>query len=113
MRGYRIEPEAHAELGHAAATLEADREGAARDFLDDYWKTLELARTTPGYGTLVAVGDEPLVIRWYLLDTFSYRIFALVEDDELVVLAVAHHGQEEDYWLERLERLERLEDEEE
>src|SRR5262245_8218964 len=104
MRGYRIEPEADAELGHAAATLEADREGAARDFLDDYWKTLELARTTPGFGTTVDLGDEPFVIRWYLFDTFSYRIFALIEDAELVVLAIAHHGQEEGYWFERLAR---------
>ena len=104
MRGYRLEPEADAELGHAAATLEMDREGAARDFLDDYWKMLQLARTTPGIGTMVDVGDEPFVVRWYLLDTFSYRIFALVEDDELVVIAIAHHGQEEGYWLERLER---------
>ena len=61
-------------------------------------------RATPGFGTKVDLGDAPFVVRWYLLDTFSYRIFALVEEDELVVVAVAHHGQEEGYWLERLER---------
>lgn len=103
MRGYRIEPEADAELGHAAETLEADREGAARDFLDDYWNTLQLARTTPGFGTKVDFGDATFELRWYLLNTFSYRIFALVEEDELVVVAIAHHGQKKGYWLERIE----------
>lgn len=101
MRGYRLDPHADVELAYAAATLEAERQGAARDFLDDYWETLTLARTTPGFGTKVDVG-EPVVVRWYLLDTFSYRIFALVEEDDLIVIAIAHHHREEGYWRDRL-----------
>lgn len=43
-------------------------------------------------------------IRRRILRQFPYSIFYIVEDDNVVIIAIAHHKRRPGYWLPRLQR---------
>jgi len=40
--------------------------------------------------------------RRFLLDRFPYKMLYIVEDDRVLVIAVAHQHRQPDYWVDRL-----------
>lgn len=45
---------------------------------------------------------ERAPFRRFLLDTFPYKMLYVVEDDNILVIAVSHQHRQPDYWAERI-----------
>ena len=75
-------------------------------------------RQQPGLGELFQheaeiaakrILDHPLAwqferdpFRRFLLDRFPYKMLYIVENDNILVIAVAHQHRQPDYWIERI-----------
>lgn len=77
----------YADKGQAAVTLFLAEIATARSRILDHpfaWHPL---------------GDQ---FRRYRLNRFPYGLIYVVDTDEIVILAVAHHSRRPDYWRDRL-----------
>jgi toxin ParE1/3/4 len=92
-----VAPEALEELHDAAAfyALKATVE-LGRAFVEKFERTVNFVLANPRMG---AVFDRER--RRYLFRRFPYSVIYEVRDDELRVLAVAHHRQRPRYWADR------------
>jgi len=86
-----------AELQDAAAfyTLKANVE-LGRAFVAEFERTANFVLSNPLLGTVFR-GDR----RRYIFRRFPYTIIYQVLEDELRILAVAHHRRRPGYWAER------------
>jgi len=40
-------------------------------------------------------------IRKYVLHTFPYNIYYSIQENKIIILAIAHHHQKPNYWIDR------------
>jgi plasmid stabilization system protein ParE len=86
------------EVDDAAAWYEEQAEGLTRDFLDELDRAVRLIRIYP----LLAQQIEP-EIRRFLFARFPYSLIYGIDQETIVVIAVAHQRREPRYWLDRVE----------
>lgn len=67
-----------------------------RDFLDELDRVVRLIRTYPLVATQV---DSE--IRRFLFSRFPYSLIYGIDQETIVVIAVAHHHREPGYWADR------------
>jgi len=89
---------AETEVDDAAAWYEEQAEGLSRDFLDELDRAVRLIRIYP----LLAQQIEP-EIRRFLFARFPYSLIYGIDQETIVVIAVAHQRREPRYWLDRVE----------
>ena len=85
------------EVDDAVRWYDEKEEGLSRDFLDELDRTVRLVKTYP----LLAKQIEP-EIRRFLFARFPYSLIYGIDQDTIVVLAVAHQHQEPRYWADRI-----------
>ena len=89
---------AEQEVDEAVAWFEERVEGKGIDFLDELDRVVRLVRTYP----LAWPEIEP-EIRRCLFARFPYSLIYGLDQDLIVVIAVAHFHREPHYWIDRLE----------
>jgi toxin ParE1/3/4 len=100
----RVDPDAEQDLVAAVVHYENEREGLGLDLLEEYREVARYAAELPNVGSLVT--DLPLseAVRRFQFHRFPYQLITMLLEDELFVIAVAHHSREPGYWTERLKR---------
>ena len=98
----RMLPEAEAEQAHAARSLERARTGHGLLFYDAYDTVMERAMQSPRMYAVAEDAPTGFEVREIYLAQFKYRIFYVLQDVELVVVAVAYAGRRPGYWHSRL-----------
>ena len=76
------------------------REGLSRDFLDELDRVVRLVRIYP----LMATQIEP-DIRRFLFSRFPYSLIYGLDQETIVVIAVAHQHREPRYWADRIDTI--------
>jgi len=94
--------EAEQELELARKWYDEQRYGLGLVFFDAFEVAVQYAQDFPGAGA--ALSDPMFVssVRRFPLRGFPFHIVTTVEDDGLVVIAVAHAKRKPEYWLERV-----------
>jgi len=93
---WRIEGEARAELESAFEWYEAARPGLGAQFLDEFEAGVRQVTAAPH--SWHPLGSR---LRRFRLRRFPYGIVYRVEDDEIVIIAVAHLRRRPGYWRNR------------
>jgi plasmid stabilization system protein ParE len=88
------------EVDDAVAWYNEQAEGLGRDFLDELDRVIRLIRTYP----LLATQIEP-EIRRFLLIRFPYSLVYGIDQETIVVIAVAHLHREPRYWADRIDMI--------
>jgi mRNA-degrading endonuclease RelE of RelBE toxin-antitoxin system len=96
MRARFLKP-AEAELEEASAYLEERRAGLGDRFEADVNEALSYVMQHPLAGKRLTNR-----VRAQRLRTFRYNVIYAIDEDEIVVLAVAHHRRRPDFWRRRL-----------
>jgi len=86
---------ARAEAETAARWYEAREAGLGGDFVAELERAVEQILTTPDAWPICQHDDRA---RRFLLSRFPYAVVYLVQDDALVVVAVAHGKRRPGYW---------------
>ena len=89
---------ANQEVDDAVRWYEEQAEGLSRDFLDELDRIVRLVRIYP----LMATEIEP-EIRRFLFSRFPYSLIYGVDQETIVVIAVAHQHREPRYWADRID----------
>ena len=94
MRAVRFLRPAEAEATEAVAYFDSQRSGLGDRFEQDLRETVDFVRERP-------LSGKPLTnrVRRFPLGTFRYNV---VDGDEIVIVAVAHHRRRPGYWRGRL-----------
>lgn len=97
MTPYRFLSPAEEEMTEAAVFYESSSGGLGTDFLDDVQIAIDRLSEYPRLG-------EPIDFnfRRTLLHRFPFSLIYAVERTGIVIVAVAHHGREPDYWRSRV-----------
>ena len=100
MTPYRFLSPAEEEMTEAALFYESRLNGLGNDFLDDVQRAIDRLSEYPHSG-------EPIdsSLRRTLLHRFPFSLIYAVEQECLVIVAVAHHGRAPEYWRSRVLRL--------
>ena|SRR5258705_6208064 len=98
MIGYRFLRPAEEEMTEASLFYEAASTGLGNSFLDDVQRVVDSLREHPYLGHGVVLN-----LRRMLLHRFPFSLIYSVETDEILIVAVVHHGRRPGYWQERLE----------
>jgi plasmid stabilization system protein ParE len=88
---------AQQEVDEAVSWFNQRAEGKGLDFLDDLDRSVRLATSYP----LASVEIEP-EIRRRLFARFPYSLIYGIDDETIVVIAVAHFHRNPRYWVSRL-----------
>src|SRR5215218_8529835 len=96
MRARFLRP-AEAEVEAAVAYFDEQRDGLGARFEQDLLDTIDFITKHPLTG-------NPLTptVRKFRLRTFRYNVIYVVDEDEIVIVAVAHHRRRPGYWRNRL-----------
>jgi plasmid stabilization system protein ParE len=94
----RTIPLARREMLRAAQWYERRAQGLGDRFLDEVRLALLAIRDYPLSGSPLN-----LQFRRKLLDTFPYAVIYRVDDDNIVIVAVAHLRRRPGYWIRRTE----------
>ena len=89
---------AQQEIDEAFVWFDERDEGKGVEFLDELDRVVRLVKTYP----LASVEIEP-EIRRCLFARFPYSLIYGIEDETIVVIAVAHARRSPRYWIDRLE----------
>jgi plasmid stabilization system protein ParE len=89
---------ANEEVDDAVAWYKEKRDDLENAFLDELDRIVRLVRTHP----LLAKEIEP-EIRRFLFVRFPYSLIYGVDEDSIVVIAVAHQQRRPRYWADRVE----------
>jgi plasmid stabilization system protein ParE len=87
---------ANQEVDDAVAWYNEQAEGLGRDFLDELDRLIRLVRAHP----LLTTQIEP-EIRRFLFTRFPYSIIYGIDQESIVVIALAHQHREPRYWADR------------
>lgn len=104
-RSFRPEPEASAELEHAALWYEHERPGLGGGFLDALDAidaTLDRIARWPDAAPRVRGLPADVPARQAPVSGFPYQIMYLVMPTAIRILAFAHDNREPGYWLSRV-----------
>ena len=88
---------AELEVDEAVAYFDARRDGLGDRFEEDLQSTVTLVTAHPLSGK--AISDR---VRKARLRTFPYNIIYIIDPNEVVIVAVAHHRRRPGYWRARL-----------
>lgn len=88
------------EVDDAVAWYNEQLEGLGRDFLDELDRVVRLVKTYP----LLAPTIEEEVRR-FLFSRFPYSLIYGLDENTIVIIAVAHQHREPRYWTDRLDML--------
>lgn len=104
MRKVRIRRVARRELVEAVAWYQAIDGELARDLVQRVRAAIRRATEMPGVGSPVVLPAEfaDMEVRRFALERFRYVVFALVREEELIILAIAHERRRPGFWLRRL-----------
>jgi toxin ParE1/3/4 len=104
MRNVRIRRAARRELVDAVAWYRTIDVELARDLVQRVRAAIRRAAETPGIGSPVLLPAElaDMEVRRFALERFRYAIFALIREEELIILAIAHERRRPGFWLRRL-----------
>lgn len=96
MRARFLKP-AEAEVDEAVAYFDEQRPGLGDRFERDLQSTITFIVERP-------LSGKPLtkLVRTFRLHTFRYNVIYVVDADEIVIVAVAHHRRRPGYWQSRL-----------
>src|SRR5262245_9327221 len=98
MTRYRFLTAAEEEMTEAAIFYEAASNRLGSDFLDDIRRALDRLVEYPHTGHAFTSD-----LRRLLLHRFPFTLIYAVEQDSIVVIAVAHHGRRPGYWRSRVD----------
>lgn len=88
---------AQQELDDATAWYDERAEGLGQEFLDELDRTVRRAISFPRSCPEIEAG-----IRRCLIARFPYGLIYGIDDDTIVVVAVAHLHRRPDYWIDRI-----------
>lgn len=89
-----LHPEAVEDLREAAIFYrERAGSGLSRSLVDEFERSLKALRAHPGIGG-VWRGE----MRRFAMKRFPYSLVYMTSDDEIRILAVAHHSRRPGYW---------------
>lgn len=91
---------AQREVDDAVIWYEQQAEGLSRDFLDQLDRAVRLVKSHPKIATLIQAD-----IRRFLVARFPYSLIYGIDDDSIVVIAVAHQHRHPRYWADRIDSL--------
>jgi plasmid stabilization system protein ParE len=94
---YRFLTPAEEEMAEAALFYEAASRQLGSDFLDDVQRAVDRLRKFPQAGEVIPSG-----FRRTLLHRFPFNLVYAIEDNVIVVVAVAHQGRRPGYWQSRV-----------
>ena len=94
---YRFLTPAEEEMAEAALFYEAASSQLGSDFLDDVQRAVDRLRKFPQAGEAI---DSDL--RRTLLHRFPFNLVYTIEENVIVVIAVAHQGRRPGYWQSRV-----------
>lgn len=97
-RGVRISESASEELTDAVRWYEARRAGLGAELFDAVVATVDLIERQPESGTAAYADPQT---RRVLVARFPYQIVYRLDDNEIVILAVAHLKRRPGYWKHR------------
>ncbi len=97
MKTLRVLPSARMDLRRARTYLDEQRDGLGAEFVADFDRTAVFIREYPEGAPEVRPN-----IRRAQLRRFRYSILYRVELDAVVIVAVMHHRQDPQTWIERL-----------
>ena len=84
----------------AVVWYEQQAEGLSRNFLDQLDRAVRLVKSHPRIATEI----EP-EIRRFLFSRFPYSRIYSIDDQTIVVIAVAHQHREPRYWADRVDSM--------
>jgi plasmid stabilization system protein ParE len=90
---------ANQEVDDAVRWYEKQAQGLSRDFLDELDRVVRLVSKYPRIATEI----EP-EIRRFLFTRFPYSLIYGIEQENIVVIAVAHQHREPRYWADRIDK---------
>jgi mRNA-degrading endonuclease RelE of RelBE toxin-antitoxin system len=93
----RFLPSAKAEADEAVAYFDEQLNGLGDRFEQDLQDTVGFVREHPFSGKRLSNH-----VRRFRLHTFRYNVIYVVDGDEIVIVAVAHHRRRPGYWRGRL-----------
>lgn len=96
MIAYRFLCPAEEEMNEAGSFYEAASEGLGLDFLADVQFGIDSLREHPYLGHAIDDG-----LRRMLLHRFPFSLIYSVEEDAILIVAVAHYGRRPGYWKKR------------
>lgn len=88
------------EVDEAVAWYEQQGKDASRGFLDELDHAVRLVNTYPLLAKLI--GPE---IRRFLFIRYPYALIYGIDQDTIVIIAVAHQQREPHYWSDRIESI--------
>lgn len=88
---------AEMEVDEAVSWYQEQSEDESLTFLDEIDHAIRIVKAFP----LIAAQIEP-DIHSFSLRRFPYSLIYGVDDEELVVIAIAHHRREPRYWADRV-----------
>jgi len=98
MIGYRFLSVAEQDLVESMEFYESRQLGLAIRFHDELFRIILLLRNSPKIGTMI---DDNF--RSFSLDKFPFSIVYRLEEDTLIVVAVAHQSRHPNYWHDRIQ----------
>lgn len=94
---YRFLTPAEEEMAEAALFYKAASSQLGSDFLDDVKRTVDRLCQFPQAGEAITSD-----LRRILLHRFPFNLVYAIEENVIVVIAVAHHGRRPGYWQSRV-----------
>jgi plasmid stabilization system protein ParE len=88
---------ANQEVADAVQWYDQKSEGLGREFLDELDRVVRLVRAYPLMATQIV--EE---IRRFLFTRFPYSLVYGIDQETIVVIAVAHQHREPRYWADRI-----------
>jgi hypothetical protein len=98
----RFHPEAEAEVLTATEWYESERPGLGTEFLESLERAGGAIRERPETWPRWPGVQERLGIHRYLMERFPFGIAYEIDEDGILVLAVAHLKRRERYWAHRV-----------
>ena len=95
MTDVHVHPDARSELLDAATYYEEQADGLGGQFIDEAQRVTDLLAASPGLGSPVVGSD---VLRRWSLRRFPYYMIYRVDENRLLVLALAHERRRPRYW---------------
>lgn len=93
----RYHPLAEEDLVQAASFYEEQQEDLGEELLTEVDRGIAHLNDFPRAGTPVGGG-----LRRYVINRFPYSLLYALEHSDLVIIAVAHHRRDPEYWKERV-----------
>jgi plasmid stabilization system protein ParE len=85
------------EIDEAVAYFDTQRNGLGDRFEQDLENTVAFVTAHPQSGRAVTGR-----VRKFGLRTFKYNVIYVIDNDEIIIVAVAHHRRRPGYWRARL-----------